>query len=78
MQSSIRQQYNQAFSQEKYEQLLFDLNKSAQKAIEFRVAETPVFVPKSLKDKLINTCESIVDVIVADDFKTKTNTSHSC
>lgn len=72
MQSLIRQQYNQAFSQEKYQQLLSDLNKSAQKPIEFRVAETPVFVPKSLKDKLTNTCESIVDVIISDDFKAKT------
>lgn len=73
MQSSIRQQYNQAFSQEKYQQLLSDLNKAAQKPIEFRVAETPVFVPKSLKEKLVNTCESIVEVIVSSDFKSKTN-----
>ncbi len=73
MQSSIRQHYNQAFSQEKYQELLSDLNKAAQKPIEFRVAETPVFVPKSLKEKLVNTCKSIVDVIVADDFKAKTS-----
>jgi hypothetical protein len=73
MQSSIRQRYNKDFTQDKYQQLVADLNKVAQKPIEFRVAETPVFVPKALKEKLMNTCESIIDVIVAEDFKAKTN-----
>jgi hypothetical protein len=73
MQSSIRQKYNQSFSQEKYQDFLTDLNNSATKPTEFRVAETPVFVPKSLKNKLIETCESMIDVIVKDDFKEKTS-----
>lgn len=72
MQKFIRQQYNQSFSKEKYQNFLTDLNESLPKPIEFRVAETPVFVPKSLKNKLIEACESIVDVIVKDDFKDKT------
>lgn len=50
-----------------------DLDTSTSKPIEFRVAETPVFVPKYLKNRLIEACESIVDVIVKDDFKTKTD-----
>ena len=73
MESPIRQKYNQSFSQEKYQDFLSELNKSTQKPIEFRIAETPVFVPKSLKDKLITTCESIIDVIVKEDFKVKTS-----
>lgn len=73
MQPDIRQHYNQSFSQEKYENFLADLNKATPKSIEFRVAETPVFVPKSLKKKLIEACESIVDVIVKEDFKAKTD-----
>jgi hypothetical protein len=73
MQKSIRQEYNQSFTQEKYQNLLADLNSAAKKPIEFRVAESPVFVPKELKDKLINACESIVDVITQPDFKTKTD-----
>ncbi len=73
MQSSIRQKYNQSFSQEKYQNFLSELNKSTPKPIEFRVAETPVFVPKSLKDKLMATCESIIDVIAKEDFKAKTS-----
>ena len=73
MQLSIRQKYNQSFSQEKYQDFLAELNKSTSKPIEFRIAETPVFVPKLLKEKLITACESIIDVIVKDDFKAKTS-----
>ena len=73
MQPSIRHEFNQLLSAEKYHAFLADLNESLLKPIEFRVAETPVFVPKSLKNKLIETCESIIDVIVKDDFKAKTD-----
>jgi hypothetical protein len=69
---AIRKKYNESFSQEKYKNFLADLDTATSKPIEFRVAETPVFVPKSLKEKLIEACESIVDVIVQDDYKTKT------
>jgi len=73
MKSSIRQKYNQLFSQEKYQNFLSELNKSTSNPIEFRITETPIFVPKSLKNKLIDTCESIIDVIVKKDFKVKTS-----
>jgi hypothetical protein len=73
MQSTIRQTYNRSFSKEKYQYFLDEMNKSLRQPIEFRVAETPVFVPKALKEKLINTCEGIINVIVQDDFKDKTS-----
>ena len=73
MESQTRQIYNQSFSQEKYALFLNDLNNGLPAPIEFRIAETPVFVPKSLRNKLIETCESIIDVIVRDDFKAKTS-----
>jgi hypothetical protein len=73
MQSSIRQTYNRSFSKEKYQHFLDEMNKSLSNPIGFRIAETPIFVPKSLKNKLIETCESIIDVIIEDDFKDKTS-----
>ncbi len=73
MQPDIRKQYNASFSQEKYKSFLADLDKATSKPIEFRVAETPVFVPKYLKEKLMEACESIVDVIVQNDYKAKTD-----
>ena len=73
MENIIRQTYNRSFSKEKYEYFLDEMNKALPKPIEFRVAETPIFVPKTFKDKLIETCESIIDVIVQEDFKEKTS-----
>lgn len=73
MQKELRQQYNDSFSQEKYKNFLADLNQATSKPIEFRVAETPVFLPKYLKEKMIEACESIVDVIAQNDFKAKTD-----
>jgi hypothetical protein len=73
MQPEIRQKYNASFSQEKYKNFLAALDKATTKPIEFRVAETPVFVPKYLKENLIEACESIIDVIVQEDYKSKTD-----
>src|SRR6185503_10524995 len=40
--------------------------------IEFRIAETPIFIDKGFKEKILSACESIVDVITKPDFKTLT------
>ena len=37
-------------------------------SIEFRVAETPVFIPKDFTQKILDACESIVDIIVDPKF----------
>jgi hypothetical protein len=41
----------------------------------FRICETPVFIPRSLKNKLIQGCEDIVDTITHPDFYAKTHNS---
>ena len=66
---ALRQSYNKAFTKEKYEAFLKDLDDAHPGEIEFRVAETPVFVPKDFKNKIIDACESIVDIIAAPSFK---------
>ncbi|HYM92962.1 MAG TPA: hypothetical protein VET23_02410 [Chitinophagaceae bacterium] len=66
---SIRKVYNAAFTKEKYEAFLNALNSVHPGAIEFRVAETPVFVPKDFTKKMIGACESIVDIIADKNFK---------
>jgi hypothetical protein len=65
----LRKLFNESFTDEKYKVFLDDLNAKHPGAIEFRVAETPVFVPDSFKDQMISACESIVDFITAPDFK---------
>jgi hypothetical protein len=69
MVSSLRQQFNQHFSPEKYQHFLNDLNSLHPGDIEFRICETPVFVDKSFTEKLLHACESIVDVICDPDFE---------
>jgi hypothetical protein len=66
---AIRKAYNENFTKEKYEVFLKDLHAAYPGAIEFRVAETPIFVPKDFKNKMIDACESIVDIIVDPKFK---------
>jgi hypothetical protein len=65
----LRKLFNENFTEVKYQSFLDDLNSKHPGAIEFRVAETPVFVPESFKNQMITTCESIIDIISAPGFK---------
>ncbi|MES2005778.1 MAG: hypothetical protein V4450_14765 [Bacteroidota bacterium] len=67
---AIRKQFNAQFSAEKYNAYLQDLNSKHPGAIEFRVAETPVFIDADFKNKVLSACESIVDVITQYNFNT--------
>lgn len=66
---ALRQQFNANFTKEKYEAFLKELHELHPGAIEFRVAETPLFIPKDFTAKLLDACESIVDIIVDPRFK---------
>jgi hypothetical protein len=59
----LRKLFNESFTDEKYRKLLKDLDNAHPGAIEFRVAETPVFVPQEFQEKMISACESIVDIV---------------
>ena len=65
----LRNAFNLAFSKKAYESFLLDIESKYLNALDFRVAETPIFVDKAFKDKILETCESIVDTIVSTDFK---------
>ena len=66
---AIRKAYNEAFTQENYEAFLKELNGVHPGELDFRVAETPIFVPKDFTKKMLDACESIVDIIVDPNFK---------
>ncbi|MDB5239575.1 MAG: hypothetical protein JWP57_200 [Spirosoma sp.] len=68
----VRQAYNEAFSQEQYRALLDTIEHDWPGLLDFRVAETPVFVPKNLTHKLFAACDDIIDVITRDDFRALT------
>ena len=65
----LREQFNAGFTSEKYEAFLKDLDSKHPGDIVFRIAETPIFVPKDFTTKMINACEAILDVIVDPKFK---------
>lgn len=70
---SIRSVFNQQFNQEIYQAYLEELKEIHPGALEFRVAETPVFIDKKFKHKVLDACESIVDTIIGTDFISKSN-----
>jgi hypothetical protein len=69
---AIRKQYNAQFSEQKYEAFLDDLNQTFNHQITFRIAESPIFVGKDFKRKLIAASNQIIDFLTRDDFKTLT------
>lgn len=75
MLQSARQAFNHAFSPELYRHFLANIESDFPGLLDFRVAETPVFVPKPLTEKLLSACDDIIDVITRDDFKERTEQS---
>lgn len=68
-----RNLYNVNFSEEKYQTFLKDINASFNYDVKFKIAETPVFLPKDLKQKLVEACDDIMLVINKPNFKELTN-----
>lgn len=66
---AMRTWFNENFTEEKYKAYIKELSDAYPGALEFRVAETPVFVDKVFTQKMLSACESIVDVIVQPTFK---------
>ncbi|MFZ1677008.1 MAG: hypothetical protein WAT91_07040 [Saprospiraceae bacterium] len=71
----IRDRYNKHFSQERYQAFLKDLYSQFDHVPGFRIAETPVFIPGYLSDKIFQACNEIKKVILRPDFKPLTEPS---
>jgi len=72
MQKELRRQFNDNFSEEKYAHYLQELENLHPGTLDFRNAETPVFIPKDFTQKMLDACEDIIDIIVNPNFKTLT------
>ncbi len=66
--ATVREAFNSAFTIGKYEAFLAELHGVHPGQIDFRVAETPVFVPGEFTGKMLSACESIVDIIAGPAF----------
>ncbi|RFZ81719.1 hypothetical protein DYU05_18015 [Mucilaginibacter terrenus] len=69
----LRKAFNENFTEDKYAEFLLSLNAGLQKPIEFRIAESPVFLTDDFRDKLIQAGEEIIDTILQPGFKELTD-----
>ena len=67
--TELRNRFNSEFTIEKYQHFLEAIHNEFNHTPNFRIAETPVFIPRNLKEKLIEACSDITDVIVDPGFK---------
>jgi hypothetical protein len=69
MNPSARKTFNQNFTIQKYQAFLNRLNDGLHTPVQFRVAETPVFLTADFRDKLIAAGDNIIDTILQPGFK---------
>ncbi len=65
---ALREQFNSHFTKEKYEAYIKEIDALHPGSLDFRVAETPVFVPKGFTNKMLAACDDIIDVITNEKF----------
>lgn len=72
MQKDLRRRFNANFSEVKYHAYVQQLQDLHPGSLDFRNAETPIYVPKSFTQKMLDACENIIDVITDPTFKSLT------
>jgi hypothetical protein len=75
MENTLRKKFNENFTVAKYDAYLQKVEALHPGALDFRNVETPVFVPKEFKHKMLTACEHIIDVITNPNFKQLTERS---
>ena len=65
----IRRGYNAAFTDDAYKAFVDDIGNAYNHIPNFRIAETPVFIPRALKEHLFRATAEISDTICRPDFK---------
>jgi len=75
MEKQLRQQFNSRFSETKYQSYLQAIDALAPDQLDFKVAETPIFVSKAFTQKMLEACETIVDVLVQPELHKATERS---
>lgn len=71
----LRQAFNQQFTSQKYKAFLEELAAIHPGQLDFRVAETPVFIPKAFLQQALDACESIVDVVTSLQYHQQSNSA---
>jgi hypothetical protein len=69
---NCRTQFNASFTEEKYQKMLQEIEAEFPGALDFRVAESPVFIDREFKTKILVAFNDIIDQILKPDFIAKT------
>lgn len=72
MHQDFRYTFNNHFSNENYQSLIASVHKDFPGVLDFRIAETPVFLTDDFIEKCRSAGEEIIDFIVQPDFKKNT------
>ncbi|HVZ66440.1 MAG TPA: hypothetical protein VG936_17890 [Lacunisphaera sp.] len=67
---AIRQRYNAAFTAERYAAFLRELNRAMYWPVDFRVAESPLFLDEAVARALVHAAEDIVRQLATPAFRT--------
>lgn len=69
----LRDNYNTHFNSNLYNQYCTSFEAFYPNALQFRLAETPIFVDTIFKEKMLSTCEYIIDEMLEKNFILNTN-----
>jgi hypothetical protein len=72
---SYRKQFNAAFNENKYQQYLNYFNQLYPNTVDFRIAETPVFISEKFKTQLLEVGDYVCSQIGTTDFRSVTEKS---
>lgn len=67
--SSLRKKYNSEFTGKRYSDFLTSFVSFSGTKVEFRIAETPIFITPEFKNELINAGENILNYVSSPEFK---------
>ena len=73
MNPKYRNQFNENFTTQKYENFIDDITSEFNYKVTFRIGETPFFIPNSLKNQLVEASQQVIDFIKKVDFIDLTN-----
>ncbi|UCH65867.1 MAG: hypothetical protein JSW63_01665 [Ignavibacterium sp.] len=65
----LRSKFNSEFNDDTYQKFVRELNTHLKYPVDFRIAETPIFLPQELQSELVSACNQLLQQIQTDDFK---------
>lgn len=73
MNPKYRQQFNDNFTTEKYDNFIDDITSDFDYKVTFRIGETPFFIPNDLKNQLLEASQEVISFIQKEGFNKLTN-----